>query len=185
MRTISLFMNVTLNGYFEGPNHDVSFFKGDDADDSFFKEQSAGGATLLFGHRTYEMMKQFWPTQEAKDQKPDMARYMNEMPKIVAARQAFEPGWKNVTVVSGDVPGAVSKLKAGDGERIVILGSNTLCVSLMPQRLIDEFLIMVNPMALPDGTPLFKGLEQRIDLRLLQSRKFESGNVLLTYGPAS
>jgi len=186
MRTMSLFINVTLDGYFEGPDHDLSFFKGDDDDDTFFREQThEGGATMLFGHRTYEMMKNWWPTQQARDAKPEMAKYMNEMPKIVAAHQPFDPGWNNVKVISGDVLSEIRKLKEQSGERIVILGSNTLCVSLIPHRLIDELQIMVNPVALGTGTPLFKGLPQRTSLELSQTRKFKSGNVLLTYKPAT
>jgi dihydrofolate reductase len=183
MRTISLFINVTLDGYFEGPNHDLSFFKGDDEDNSFFREQSGSGATLLMGHRTYEMMKSFWPTPQAQKSNPEVAKYMNEMPKIVAAHRPFDPGWTNAAVISGDVVGEVRKLKKQPGKPIVILGSNTLAVSLLPEGLIDEVQMMVNPVALGNGTPLFKGLTQRVDLKLLKTRQFKSGNALLTYAP--
>lgn len=133
MRAISWFINVTADGYFEGPNHDLSFFKGDDQDNTFFKEQSQGGATLLFGHRTYEMMKKWWPTEEAKKANPEVAEYMNAMPKLVAAHEGFEPGWENVTVVSGDVVDEIRKLKEQPGNSIVILGSNALAISLLPE----------------------------------------------------
>src|SRR6185436_12556358 len=103
MRTISQFINVTLDGYFEGPNHDISFFKGDDDGNAFFREQTRQGSEMMFGHRTYEMMKAFWPTPQAKESNPEIAKYMNEMPKIVAARQSFDPGWHRVTVIHGDI----------------------------------------------------------------------------------
>ena len=181
MRTISSFMNVTVDGYFEGPNHDISFFKGDNQDSTFFREQASAGATMLFGHRTYDLMKSWWPTQQAKQANPEVAKYMNEMPKIVAARQPFEPGWSKVTVVSGDTIDEIRKLKEGSGKHIVILGSNSLCVSLMQKGLIDEFQIMVNPVVLGNGTPLFKGLAERATLRLMNTRQFESGNVVHMY----
>jgi dihydrofolate reductase len=183
MRTISMFMNVTVNGYFEGENHDLSFFKGDDEDDSFFREQSKDGATLMFGRRTYEMMKGFWPTPHAKAAKPEIAEYMNAMPKIVAAHKPFEPGWSKVTVISGDVIAEVRKLKGQEGNGIVILGSNALCVSLLPEGLIDEIQLMVNPVAIGGGTPLFTGLKKRIDFQLTKTREFKSGNALLSYAP--
>lgn len=185
MGRISLFMNVTLDGYFEGPNHDISFFKGDDEDNTFFREQTSGGegATVLLGHRTYELMRSWWPTQQAKEANPEVAEFMNEMPKVVVAHQRFDPGWNNVRVISGDIAGEVRKLKEQPGKHIVILGSNTLCVSLMQEGLIDEVQILVNPVVLGEGTPLFVGLPQKADLKLLRAREFKSGNVLLTYEP--
>jgi dihydrofolate reductase len=185
MRKISLFMHVSLDGYCEGPNHDISFFKKDGEANAFFREQTNEGATMLFGHRTYELMKSWWPTQQAKKANPEIAKFMNEMPKVVVAHQRFEPGWNNVTVISGDVAGEVRNLKEQPGKHIVILGSNTLCVSLMQEGLVDEFQIMVNPVALGNGTSLFKGLPQKVDLKLLKTREFKSGNVLLTYEPVS
>jgi dihydrofolate reductase len=185
MRTISVFMNVTVNGYFEGENHDLSFFKGDDEDNTFFREQtSKGGGTLLFGHRTYEMMKAFWPTAQAKESKPEIADYMNAASKIVVAHKPFEPGWSNVAVISGDVIDEVRKLKEEAGGNIVILGSNTLCVSLLPEGLIDEIQVVVNPVAIGAGTPLFSGLKARIDFKVTKTREFKSGNVLLSYAMA-
>lgn len=184
MRNISSFMNVTVDGYFEGPNHDISFFKGDDQDNTFFNEQAKEGATLLFGHRTYDMMKSFWPTPEAKRSNPDMAKYMNEMPKIVVSRKPFDPGWSNVTVISGEAVDQIRDLKKTHGAPIVILGSNSLCVSLLEADLIDEFQIMVNPIAIGDGTPLFKGLTGKTDLHLTRTKQFDSGKAIHIYEPA-
>jgi dihydrofolate reductase len=183
MRTISSFINVTLDGYFEGPNHDISFFKGDDEDNSYFREQSSSRSAILMGHRTYDMMKRFWPTEQAKKENPEVAKYMNEAPKIVVARRPFEPGWHNVTVVSGDVVGKIGKIKEQSGGPIVTLGSNALCVSLLEEGLIDEVRVMVNPIALGDGTPLFTGLSESSRLTLADTRPFKSGKVLLTYKP--
>lgn len=182
MRTISMFMNVTIDGYFEGPGHDISFFK-EEQDNSFFQEQtgSGPGAVTLMGHRTYDMMKSFWPTPEGQASNPEVAKFMNESPKIVAAHEPFEPGWQNVTVISGDVVAEVRKLKESDGNPIVILGSNTLCVSLLPEGLIDEIQLMVNPVALGEGTPLFHGLSRKVELKLVKTRQFDSGNALLEY----
>ena len=65
MRRIFLFMNVSLNGYFEGPGHDISWAHSDF--EAFSPEQNQGDATILLGHRTYEMMKNFWPTPQAHE----------------------------------------------------------------------------------------------------------------------
>ena len=182
MRKIFLFMNVSLDGYFEGPGHDISSFHNDF--EAFSADGSADVDTLLFGHRTYDMMK-FWSTPQGQELQPEIAQFMNEKHKVVASHTTFDPGWQNVTVICDDVVGAVKQLKAQPGKTIAMFGSNTLCVSLMEEGLIDEFQIMVNPVALGDGTSLFAGLSKQVPLTLTDSRAFKSGAVLLTYAPVS
>lgn len=135
MRKLFLFMHVSLDGYFEGPNHDISWFKKDNDDEhnAFTLEQTNEAGAMLFGHTTYEMMKSYWPTQQAKEGNHELAKFMTEKPKVVVAHQPFEPGWNNVTVISSNVAREVRKLKEQPGKNIVVLGSNTLCVSLMEE----------------------------------------------------
>ncbi|HEX2906562.1 MAG TPA: dihydrofolate reductase family protein [Phototrophicaceae bacterium] len=181
MRDLFLLMNVSLDGYFEGPDHDLSWATHDFA--AFRSETKKEVDTLLFGHRTYEMMESFWPTPQATEMAPDVAQFMNQAQKVVVSHQPFTPKWDKVTVISADVVSAVRRLKAEDGQSIAIFGSNELCVSLMPTGLIDEFQIQVNPVALGDGTPLFKGLPEKAELALIKTHTFPGGVVLLTYRP--
>lgn len=174
-------MNVSLDGYFEGPGHDISWSHDDF--EAFSLEQSKEVDTLLFGRKTYELMKGFWPTPQAEEIAPEIAKFMNEKLKVVVSHNSFEPGWNNVMVISDDVAGEVRKLKEQPGKTIAMFGSNNLCVSLMQEGLIDEFQILVNQVALGEGTSLFKGLPKKAELRLTETRKFESGTILLTYEP--
>jgi dihydrofolate reductase len=139
-------MNVSLDGYFEAPGHDISWAKSDF--DAFSPEQGKEVDTLLLGRKTYELMKSFWPTSQAEELAPEVAKFMNEKLKVVTSHHPFEPGWKNVVVISGNVAGEVRKLKEQPGKNIAMFGSNHLCVSLMQEGLIDEFQILVNPVAL-------------------------------------
>jgi len=180
MGKLTVFTNISLDGYFEGPGHDLSGFKNDFEAFPANPEQQTG--TLLFGHKTYEMMR-FWKTPQAEEMAPAVARYMNDTPKFAASRQPFDPEWQNVTVISGDVPGEVRKLKEQDGKDILILGSNELVVTLIQAGLVDELQIVVNPVALGQGTPLFKGLAGKTDFTLKSSRTFKSGAVMLTLEP--
>ena len=180
MRKIFLFMNVSVDGYFEGPGHDISAFN---AGTEAFDDNNTPVDTLLFGRRTYEHMKAFWPTPQASEMMPELAKFMNDTQKVVASHSGFEPGWKNVQVISGDVVEQVRKLKAQPGETIGIFGSNTLVVSLMEAGLIDEFQIVVNTVALGEGTSLFKGLSKKVPLVLVDTRKFKTGAMMLTYKP--
>ena len=180
MRKIFLFMNVSLDGYFEGPGRDISGFHNDF--EAFSSEQSQEVDMLLFGHKTYEMMK-FWSTPQGEEAAPEIARFMNERRKFVASHKPFEPGWDKVTVISDDVPAEVRKLKEGPDKKIAMFGSNTLCVSLMAEGLVDEFQIMVNPVVFGAGTSLFTGLAKKTELILTETQKFKSGAILLTYKP--
>lgn len=179
MRKISLFMNVSLDGYIEDANGDISGFTHD------FEAFSAGGGevdTLLLGHKTYEQFK-FWGTPEGAAMQPDVAKFITETHKVVVSHTAFEPGWQNVTVLSENPIESIKQLKTQPGKTIMIFGSNTLCASLIPHGLIDEFQIQVNPVVFGAGTTLFAGLSDKTNFTLKETHPFQSGAVLLTYIP--
>ncbi|MDE1975539.1 MAG: dihydrofolate reductase [Patescibacteria group bacterium] len=180
MRKIFLFMMVSLDGYFEGENHDLSWHNVDAEFNDFAHKQNNGLDTILFGRRTYELMAGYWPTPEGMRDDTETAKWMDTARKVVAS-EPFTPVWNNTTVVSEDVIGKIAKLKQEAGTDIVLLGSNMLCVSLMEAGLIDEFRLMYNPVAIGKGTPLFAGLSKPFKFDLLHSRAFTSGNTLLTY----
>ena len=148
MGKITVFTNISLDGCFEDQNHDLSGFKNDF--EAFPAEPSQETNVFLFGHKTYEGMK-FWSTPQAAEMMPEVARFMNETHKYVASHQPFDPEWQNVTVISGDVAGQVRKLKEQAGKNILIFGSNELVVSLLAERLVDEFQLVVNPVAFGGG----------------------------------
>ncbi len=176
---------VSLDGYFEGPGHDLRWHNVDGEFVDFAVKQLDGTGAILFGRTTYEMMAGFWPSEQAEKADPETARRMNSLPKYVASRTLKRVDWSNSRLL-GKEPGAdVAGLKAQDGKDIAVLGSNNLCVSLMEKGLVDEFRIMVNPVALGAGTPLFKGINGKVQLRLTQTKRFKSGNVLLTYVPGA
>jgi dihydrofolate reductase len=169
---------VTVDGYFEGIDHDISWHNVDAEFNTFANNQLEQSGTLLFGHKTYELMAGYWPTE-----RDATAKFMNEMPKYVASYKPFEVDWSGTTVLSGDVIGEIRKLKEEPGKDIALLGSNNLCVSLMEAGLVDEFRIMVKPVALGKGSSLFTGLSKTTKLKLLKTQSFESGNMLHYYIP--
>lgn len=182
MRKLFLLMNISLDGYFADTEGGTSWANND------FEAFSAGESdtvdTLLFGHRTYDIMKSFWPTPQATNLIPEVAKFMNETPKVVASHQAFEPGWENVTVFSGIVVAQIEELKAQPGGTISVFGSSDLCKSLISAGLLDELQIIVNPVVLGQGVSLFAGLPEMARFALTNTRVFESGAVMLIYKPA-
>ena len=182
MGKLFLFMNISLDGYIADRNHDTAIFHHRDHEFEAFQQKEGNGAgTILLGRKTYDIMKQFWPTDMAAQMIPDVAAYMNATPKLVVSHTAFTPEWENTTVISTAVVEQLRQYKANAVEDIIVLGSNNLGVTLMQAGLIDEIQIVLNPIVLGGGTTLFTGLPQATDLVLQETRQFKSGKLLLIY----
>src|SRR6476660_2988966 len=111
MRNVFLFMMVSLDGYFEGPGHDISWHNVDAEFNDFAIAQTAKVDTLLFGRKTYELMASYWPTELAKDD-PVVAGQMNETSKIVFSATLESAAWHNTRLVKNNALETVRQLKA-------------------------------------------------------------------------
>jgi dihydrofolate reductase len=182
MRKVNVFNFITLNGFYKGPNDDTSWHEhGKKEEGDFAAEGAKSKSTLLFGRKTYEMMASFWPTPAGQQLAPEVAEGMNESEKIVFSRTLKKADWKNTTLVKENMVKAVRDLKGKSGSDMVILGSGSIVTQLADAGLIDTFQYMIDPVALGNGTPIFKDMKKKLDLKLVQSRIFKSGAVLLTY----
>jgi len=173
-------MMITLDGYFEGKDHDISWHNVDEEFGEFAIQQLKEIGTLIFGKTTYELMAGFWPTDLAKDDQAT-ADLMNKIPKIVVSHSLERADWENTVLLKENVEEKLKELKAQPGKDLAVFGSSNLCVSLIKMGLLDELRIMVNPVAIGQGTTLFDGLDQKLKLKLEKTRQFKNGNVLLTY----
>ena len=185
MRKVFLFMMVTLDGFFEGPDHEIDWHNVDEEFNDFAIDQLNEVDALLFGRVTYEGMASYWPTQLAIEDDPIIAGKMNAVPKIVFSRTLDKAEWNNSRLVKEHIAEEVSKLKQQQGRDLAIFGSSDLAVSLLQMGLIDELRIMVNPVVLGNGKRLFAGIDEKLNLKLLKSRTFRSGNILLYYQPVT
>jgi dihydrofolate reductase len=183
MRKVIFFMLTSLDGYFEGPDIDINWHNVNDEFNEFAIQQTGEFGVLLFGRVTYELMAGYWPTEAAKRDDPIVAGLMNSLPKFVFSKTLQKVDWENTRLVKDNFAEAVSKLKQEAGKDIAIFGSSDLTVTLMEQGLVDEYRIMINPIVLGDGKPLFKGVKNKINLKLIKTKTFKSGNVLLYYKP--
>ena len=183
MRKVFLFMMVTLDGFFEGPDHEIDWHNVDEEFNEFATQQLNELDTLLFGRVTYEVMASYWPTQFAKEDDPVVAGKMNTIPKIVFSRTLDKAEWENSRLVKENVAEEITKLKQQPGRDLAIFGSSDLTASLLEMGMVDELRIMVNPVVLGKGKTLFKGIDEKVNLKLLKTKTFRSGNVLLYYQP--
>jgi dihydrofolate reductase len=148
----------------------------------FAAENSQSGAILLFGRVTYEMMVSYWPTPEAKKNAPDIAEGMNKAEKIVFSKTLKKAEWDNTRIVKDNIEEEVKKLKQA-GKNMTILGSGSIVNQLAEKGLIDEYLLMIHPVAIGNGTPFLKDIHRKLDLELTNTRSFKNGTVLLSYRP--
>ena len=183
MRKVILFNLTSLDGYFEGPDRDINWHNVDEEFNEFAIQQTGEFGALLFGRVTYELMASYWPTEAAKRDDPLIAELMNSLPKIVFSRTLQKVEWEHTRLVKRNFIEIVSELKNEDGKDVAILGSSDLAVTLMEHGLIDEFRVMINPVVLGNGKPLFQGIKSKLDLRLIKTRTFKSDNILLYYEP--
>jgi len=186
MRKLFSFNMVTLDGFFEGPNREIDWHNVGTEDGEFNEfavEQLDAMDTLLFGRVTYQLMASYWPTPTALEGDPIVAGLMNRLPKVVVSRTLEKVEWNNTRLIKDHIAEEILKLKQQPGKDIALFGSATLMSTLMQLDLIDEHRVMVNPVLLGDGNPLFKKTKDRQNLKLIRTRTFRSGNVLLCYQP--
>ena len=186
MRRITAFNNVSLDGYFVDAKGGMDWARGrqDEEWREFVAGNVKGESTLLFGRVTYEMMAAFWPTPLGTLHFPEVAARMNGAPKVVFSRTMKAASWTNTRLAQGELLGEVRRMKAEAGPDMVILGSGSIVAQLAAAGLVDEFQAVVVPVALGGGRTMFEGLAAPTALKLVSSRTFTNGNVLLCYEPA-
>ncbi len=184
MRKLIVFNSVTIDGYFTDMNRDMGWaHKSDPEWSEFVTGNAESGGELLFGRVTYELMASYWPTPAAAKQFPEVAEGMNNSPKVVFSRTLDSVSWQNTRLMKGDLADEVRRLKAESGDHLVIMGSGSIISQLALEKVIDEYQLVVNPIALGAGRTMFDGLKERLKLKLRNSRTFGNGNVLLCYQP--
>lgn len=183
MRKLVVYNSITLDGYYAGPDGEIDWMMHDPE-----VEQAAHGRmnpdTVLFGRETYQMFESFWPQMADNPNAPEgarnMARELNGMTKLVCSSTLTETNWINSRLIRGMLAEEAAKLKQGDGPDITIFGSGSVVRQLAEAGLIDEFLLVVTPVAIGAGRTLFEQVK-RCSFKLLYSQSFRSGIVLLHY----
>ena len=171
---------MSLDGYFEGPNRDLSFLEdvwGPELEELSLEQGRAAGG-LVFGRTTYQMMASYWPTETG-----EIADFMNAIPKVVASRTLKTSDWGNTRFIAGNVADEVAKLKRETAKDIYVFGSANLSAALIAAELFDEYRVGLTPHLLGSGTPLFRPGSRR-NLKLLEGQPHSTGVVILRYAPA-
>jgi dihydrofolate reductase len=181
---------VSLDGVMEDPGWTFQFTS--EEQQRFKFDELAESDALLLGRVTYEGFAAAWPNMMEQYEGPrraeleEYADMMNGYPKYVVSTTLEEPlEWNNSTLIKGNVAEAVSNLKQQPGKDLLIFGSGDLLNALMQHDLIDEYRLMIYPVVVGSGKRLFRDGSDTTDLRLVDSKTFGSGVVVLTYEPAA
>ncbi len=210
MRELVLKMSISVDGFVATADRGIKWVFSNDPEAIAWTVATVWNASLhIMGSRTFHDMAAYWPTSTEVFAPP-----MNQIPKAVFSRQGpgilhapnptaalrdaranagtgkpaqWQPGaesWAQAYVASGDLAEEIAKLKAGNGKPIVAHGGAGFARSLIAQGLVDEYALLMHPVALGKGLAVFSELEAPRSLKLLSSRAFPRGSVAQVYRPA-
>jgi len=172
---------VSVDGFFAGVDGDISWHNTDAEFGEFANKQTAQFGTMIFGRVTYDVMAGYWPTEAVVKNDPIVAAAMNNANKIVYSKTMSQAGWQNTLLRKEINVDEIKKLKTESQKNISVFGSGQIVRQFAKLGLVDEYRLMINPIVLGSGKPLFDGC---LKLKLLSNREFKNGNVLLCYEPA-
>lgn len=210
MRELILKMSISLDGFVADPNGGIKWiFSGDQEAMAWTLESVWGAGLHIMGSRTFQDMASHWPTSTEMFAPP-----MNQIPKAVFSRQGpailkaantttalgdarahagtgqsaeRQPGaesWAQAYVASGNLAEEVATLKAQNGKPIIAYGGARFARSLIAQGLVDQYELLVHPIALGKGLPIFSDLTTPRPLKLISAKAFPRGAVAHIYRPA-
>jgi dihydrofolate reductase len=183
MRKTIAMMSVSLDGFMEGVDRDISWHRVDEELHRYVNEELSHAGGFLDGRVTYELMAAYWPTADADpdsgEVEVEFAGIWREMPKIVYSRTLQEAGW-NTTIARNVEPDEVLRLKAEPGGDLY-LGGADLIDAFRQLDLIDEYRIYVHPVIVGRGKPFFHPADTITALELVETRAFGNGVVRLRY----
>ena len=180
MRRVVLQMGVTLDGYVAGSGGEGDWgLPPEHPDVRAWKVASLGQVgSHIMGRVTYEQMATHWPNATG-----DYADSMNELPKVVFSATLPAAGWSGTRIARGDLAAEIAALKSEPGGEIMAHGGAAFVQALSRLGLIDEYRLVVLPVALGNGLPLFKDLPKPLRLDLAEARSFPDGTVINVYQP--
>jgi dihydrofolate reductase len=186
MRKLIVMMSLSIDGYFERQDRDITWHRVDEELHRHLNEELSAMGAFLHGRVTYELMADVWPTADADpSNSPTMkefARIWREMPKLVYSRTLERADW-NTTILRDVVVEDVLELKNQDGGDMVVGGAD-LAATFMRLGLVDEYRLYIHPVVLGAGKPLFPA-DFAVEVRLAETRRFGNGVVYLRYEVAA
>jgi dihydrofolate reductase len=187
MRKVILFMHVSLDGFVCGPHDEMDWttMNDDQIGKFLIPDLQKTVDTMLVGRVLYQGFEQYWPSVPENPKSPaeliEFAHWMADTPKVVFSNTLEEVNWKNSSLAKADPTATVQQLKKQPGGDMVIFGGAMLAAHFVKNNLVDEYRIKLEPVALGKGKSLYKDIADRINLKLINSKAFDSGVTGLYY----
>lgn len=178
MRRVVLMMSVSIDGFVAGPHGHGGAFPEPVELKRWKLNRVRRAGTHLMGRVTYEEMAGHWPTSS-----DDYAAPMNDIPKVVISNTLTDATWKGTTIARGDLRDEIQALRRQPGGDIIAWGGASLAQSLSRAGLVDEYVLVIQPVAFGGGLPMFRDLPEALRLELMEARTFEDGTALHVYRP--
>jgi dihydrofolate reductase len=184
MRKLKLQMQVSIDGMVaaeRGPSH----FNWDDEVRQYSITNAANVDCILLGRKTANAFIPHWTSVAANSSDADfeLGKLITEIPKGIFSKTLQNSEWPNATVITGGIVDSVQHLKKQPGKDLLVYGGSGFVSSLIERDLVDEYHLLVNPVALGSGLTIFSRLGASLRFTLAKNRAFTSGTVLLCYEP--
>ncbi len=183
LRKLKLQVQMSVDGYIAGPNDEMDWLTWDDKYKEYVIELTESIDTILLGRKMVDGFISYWSSVMSKPDDPwnAIAKKMIETPKVVFTKTLNKSEWINTDLATGDLKDEINKLKSQNGGDIIVYGGASFDSSLIKERLIDEFYLFINPVAIGAGKTIFKDLNEIQEFSLIESIAFDCGLVLLHY----
>lgn len=178
MRRVILLMSMSIDGFVVGPHGHAGATSEPEELKHWKLDRIRRAGAHIMGRVTYEQMASAWPTST-----DDYARPMNEIPKVVFSKTLEHATWAETSIARGELADEVTALREQPGGEIVAWGGASFAQSLSRDGLIDEYVLVIKPVAYGAGLPIFRDLPEALRLDLVEARTFDAGVVLHRYEP--
>lgn len=180
MRRVVLIMSTSVDGFVQGPHGHAGQLPEPEALKRWKLDRIRQAGTHIMGRVTYEQMAAYWPSSD-----DDYAAPMNEIPKVVFSKTLTEATWPESSIARRDLPDEIADLRRRPGGEIIAWGGAGFAQSLTRARVVDEYALVIHPVAFGDGLPMFRDLPDTLRLELVAATTFDTGTVLHLYRPAA
>lgn len=189
MRKLKLQVQISVDGYVAGPNGEMDWMvlgEWDSDLEAYVNTITDASDTILMGRKMTDGFVTYWTdvvNNQPESPEFTFARKMVDKPKVVFTKTLEESPWANTTLAKGNLTDEIDRLKNQEGNDMIVYGGASFVSSLIEAGLIDEYHLFVNPVALGRGMTIFGDLKETLNLTLVKSQAFASGEVVLCYQP--
>jgi dihydrofolate reductase len=178
LRNVIVSIFLSIDGFFEGLNKELDWHGWDNEMEKYMSDFLDTVDAIILGRVSYQLLAAYWPSSNES-----LAPKLNSLPKFVFSNTLEKVEWNNSRLIKGNIKDEISKIKLQNGKDLVLFGGADIASTFLQLDLIDEYQIIFSPVILGKGNPFFKDIMNRYNLKLLKTKSFDCGNVIINYQP--